>query len=1158
MVRWWHRQSQVESTAPRPRWSRAVRLLVRGVLAGIMWLILVAAILTAGLFESSALREKILVTGLDVAARYVPGTVQVGRMQSPELGHLRLVDLVWSSGQAASDTLAHVALLDLRLDVAALRFRDVRVDSLQLVVTQLDGPGINTLLQDFAATDPDTGQAEAAVDTSGAAAFPRPGAIPGVPSVALAHWRLALTAAVLTKDMKISNLVCTGALEAGTGRQAQAVVEHLELDFATTAFDSISGHPWGLSLEHLGLGLTLEAESDSLTSPELVVAVMDSFSLRFDAVGNIESETGSTTNTWWQAAGPVRLENTARVTHTDGVYRGSFSSDFVLPGATELASLLPDSFPTAHFDQIVGRLSLAGEFSRPRLGVRLDLDLDQTGWLDTGLLAARLDTDLDELINTGLGAVTVELDTLDFSLLGVGVRAGGTLRQGELAATMRAAVTDSQLAAVFPVEVLQDLDVALALAVQVGGTLQQPTLAVDLQGGLDSPWGRVPRLSLRGNAGPAGGDLDLNMAGGILAQGVSLDSLSTQVKIVREADDALNGDFAFAVWRGADRLALGGRAWADSLGLSLHKRVQLDSLVVVSIGQEMRLSEPATLELGPGPWDIALTPLVFAGEPGEISFGGRSDDADLDLTSQVTLFLPEDLLNQLYPSDIWTADGGRDFTLAANAELQGTRAAPTLAGELRARLSPHREDPELGLDLDFKLAAGDTAGLTAEMAFVSADSVVLGGSLRVPGQMNPETGQWRHTPGRPAHLTIPDQTLGLQTLNRLLPPEVSVEGALTVGLDIRVPWTAAETDSNNASGAPGEIEARIKSPLLAIRMPNRSRIDLAVDVQVHGSLLEPTVGGRIVVESGFFRIPELPRNLHTVEVEPLLWALVAADSSTEVQAALPVFVKPENLGPVVEPGGVGVLPEMDLEIEIPGNLRIHGYGLDIELAGDLKVGRGFDEDDLPQPKVQGEVHTVQGTLQFMNRVFKVERGVVRFNGAVPPNPVLDMMLEADVTGTLVRILVTGTASDPVIELSSEPDYEQQDIMAVLLFGRPLGELDNDQRGGVRDEGDPGQELRQNMAGLAMVFGTAGLQNSVSNAFGVDMVEVGSDSEGDSTLMVGKFINPKLMLKYHVSLEKSGTYFLTMEYTLSRLFKLVTTYGQGEEDSGLELKWSRRY
>ena len=33
--------------------------------------------------------------------------------------------------------------------------------------------------------------------------------------------------------------------------------------------------------------------------------------------------------------------------------------------------------------------------------------------------------------------------------------------------------------------------------------------------------------------------------------------------------------------------------------------------------------------------------------------------------------------------------------------------------------------------------------------------------------------------------------------------------------------------------------------------------------------------------------------------------------------------------------------------------------------------------------------------------------------------------------------------------------------------------------------------------------------------------------------------------------------MTLEYTLSRYFRLLSTYGQGEEGSGLELRWIRR-
>ena len=66
------------------------------------------------------------------------------------------------------------------------------------------------------------------------------------------------------------------------------------------------------------------------------------------------------------------------------------------------------------------------------------------------------------------------------------------------------------------------------------------------------------------------------------------------------------------------------------------------------------------------------------------------------------------------------------------------------------------------------------------------------------------------------------------------------------------------------------------------------------------------------------------------------------------------------------------------------------------------------------------------------------------------------------------------------------------------------DLDTDQRGRMDEENDAAQQMRDNMAGLAMAFGTRGLQDSMSETFGVDMVQMGSDSEGGSTLEVGKY------------------------------------------------------
>jgi autotransporter translocation and assembly factor TamB len=354
-------------------------------------------------------------------------------------------------------------------------------------------------------------------------------------------------------------------------------------------------------------------------------------------------------------------------------------------------------------------------------------------------------------------------------------------------------------------------------------------------------------------------------------------------------------------------------------------------------------------------------------------------------------------------------------------------------------------------------------------------------------------------------------------------------------------------------------------------LPNRSWLETVVDLTMTGSLADPKLGGKIEVTEGFIRIPEIPRNLHPVEGSSLLWALqdslVAAMDSTATDSVLTaraggdslmIFLTPEPVGPALDPPGQTVLPDLDIEVVITDDLRIIGYGMDIKLGGSMVIGRGYDEDHIPGPSIKGEIKVREGTLKVMNRVFDVERGKIKFTESVPANPNLDLMLETQVNAYLVRILVSGKAVDPVIELTSEPDLSEEDIMAVLLFGQPMNDLDNDQRGRMQEENDPGKELQKNLAGLAMAFGTKGLQDSMSDSFGVDMVQMGSDSSGDSTLMVGKFITPDIVLKYSQSLEKSGTYFMNLEYSLNRYFKVITTYGQGEEASGGELRWSKRY
>jgi len=282
------------------------------------------------------------------------------------------------------------------------------------------------------------------------------------------------------------------------------------------------------------------------------------------------------------------------------------------------------------------------------------------------------------------------------------------------------------------------------------------------------------------------------------------------------------------------------------------------------------------------------------------------------------------------------------------------------------------------------------------------------------------------------------------------------------------------------------------------------------------------------VKSGFIRLPEIPATLLPVEGESLLLA-AGVDSLLLTDSPRPATT-PANEGPVLGESKGGFLPDLDVNLKLPGNLMIHGYGLNVELQGDLKVSRGCDEDGIPTPVMDGLVEVHTGSLKFMNRVFAFNRAEVQFNGLAPPDPQLAVSLEAQVGAYRVRIEVRGAASDPEIILVAEPELSQTDVMALLLFGQPATDLDTSQRGRMSEEENPGKQLQQNLAALAVVFGTSGMQNTMSSTLGVDMVEFGAGTKGDSTLMVGKFITPRILVKYNQSLEKSGTYFMRILVT----------------------------
>ncbi len=743
-------------------------------------------------------------------------------------------------------------------------------------------------------------------------------------------------------------------------------------------------------------------------------------------------------------------------------------------------------------------------------------------------------------------AASVELDTLDVGYTGLTVQAGGRLDAGmvELLAAVHLTAPCPLLESLVPALAGGTIAAEATLALQ--GPRDDPRVDLRVVGSARTDVAAVPQLVLAVTGDRQALHADLQAGGGIELGGRALaDSLRLNAALVAADSDSLPLQVGATAWQGSRRLGLAAAAAVDSLIV-----VRLDTLELQVAGERVRLAEPATVRLDTARQALDVSRLLLRGDPGTLDLRLHLEPSAAAIHGSTDLLLTEAMLQVFAPNPFWSRDGGLDLGITGEVDLDIGRTGAGFSGGVDLRLMPHRQDPQLAAALRFGLAAGDSGGLGADFSVSAADTVLVAGSLLWPGRVDLARGQWVPDPQRLLEVSVPEQELVTQVMRRLVPQGLAVRGAIRVGANAGL---AVAGGPPSPDAPPPFLTGVVAAERLQIETPNGSRVEVVLDCRLAGTPADPRLEGTVRVPSGFVRIPELPRNLLPQEGEARLWTAAASDSLALFAGPAPAW-GPDEAGR----SGTPFFPDLALAVELPGNLRIHGYGLDVEVSGEIDVSRGRDPKGRPGPALVGQARSVEGSLRFMNRMFRIERAEALFTGEVPANPTLDMLLQTEISGTTIRLAVTGRASAPVVDLTSNPDMNQTDIMAYLLFGRPIGDLDNEQRGRMDEEPDASQQLRENLTGLALAFGTADLQSSVSSTLGVDIVELGSDQSGGSTLTAGKYISPKVLLKYNASLEKAGSYYVTLEYAISQVFKLVSTYGQGEEASGIEVKWIRRY
>ncbi|HEX3423517.1 MAG TPA: translocation/assembly module TamB domain-containing protein [Sphingomicrobium sp.] len=227
---------------------------------------------------------------------------------------------------------------------------------------------------------------------------------------------------------------------------------------------------------------------------------------------------------------------------------------------------------------------------------------------------------------------------------------------------------------------------------------------------------------------------------------------------------------------------------------------------------------------------------------------------------------------------------------------------------------------------------------------------------------------------------------------------------------------------------------------------------------------------------------------------------------------------------VIEPAAVHRW-KLDLNVA-GGDLSVTGLGINSRWTTNLKIG-GFANE----PRFGGHADLVQGNYDFAGRIFRIDRGTIRFNGESPPNPLLDIQAEAAVQGIDASVIVRGTGLKPEITFSSSPPLPQDELLSRILFGTSITNL----------SAPDALQLASAVAALQSGSGSLDPINALRRAVGLDRLRIvpADVSTGQKTAIgAGKYITRKLYVE--VVTDGAGYSATQVEYQMTRWLSVLST------------------
>jgi translocation and assembly module TamB len=216
-----------------------------------------------------------------------------------------------------------------------------------------------------------------------------------------------------------------------------------------------------------------------------------------------------------------------------------------------------------------------------------------------------------------------------------------------------------------------------------------------------------------------------------------------------------------------------------------------------------------------------------------------------------------------------------------------------------------------------------------------------------------------------------------------------------------------------------------------------------------------------------------------------------------------------------------------------------------ELSGDVHATKA------PQRELDltGRVDIVRGWFAFQGRRFELERSAIQFTGGDKINPSLNIIARYRLPEYQVDATINGTVEKPTLTLASQPRLEQADILALLIFGRPINALNQNEQGA----------LQKSAIGITTGYVAGRIANSVSEALGLDSlgVDIREIDFSGGQVGFGRYLGSKTYVSVSQQLSGEHGREVEVEYQIAPDWKLgSSTSSTGSK--GIDLIWHKRY